>query len=144
MKRRVVSGVLCGLLTIAMGSGCGKSAMRVTPGGPCTGIPSKVLAKDGVRYLYIEVPDNKVVVVKLDAVPQAASATGSATPASGAAGSASNSGSGTGNGGTGGSLTVEGPCPCQEQSCIPMCGVLQGLAAPGANLCPAPPPPAAH
>jgi hypothetical protein len=137
MKRRVVSGVLCGLLAMTMVSGCGKPAMKLTPGGTCTGTPAKVLDKDGVRYLYIEVPDNKVVVVNLDALPQAAPAMGSATPASGAAGSAS-------PGGTGGSLTVEGPCPCQEQSCIPMCGVLPGLAGPGANLCPAPPPPAAH
>src|SRR5262245_50222244 len=112
MKRRVVSGVLCGLLTIAMASGCGKSAMKLAPGGSCTGIPAKVLDQNGVRYLYIEVPDNKVVVVKLDALPQAASSTGSAAPASGAAGSASQGGGATGAGSTGGSLTVEGPCPC--------------------------------
>jgi hypothetical protein len=133
MKRRIVSGVLWGLL--AMASGCGKSTLKLTPGQACTGLTSTVADKDGVRYLFIQVPDNKVVVLKLDELPQGASSTGSAAPTNSAAGSASRSGSG------GGSF-VE--CPCQEQSCIPMCGVIHSLVGPGANLCPAPPPPAAH
>lgn len=130
MKRRIVSGVLCGLLSMA--TGCGQPALKPNQLQSCVTVDSRVLNKDGTHYLHVRLPDKMVVIVNLDALPKDPPTTGSATAASSPTASALASGGGSGD--------VEGPCPCQEPICISMCGVIQGMVGPGANLCPAPPP----
>jgi len=125
--RRIVSGVFCGLLFIAIS--CGTPMMKPSGRESCAPLRSTVLIKDGVPYLRIGLPDDKVVVVKLDGLPQGSATTGSATPMRSTTGSATPSSGGSS------SLFVEGPCPCQEDPCRPMCSSIDNLVGSGANLC---------
>jgi hypothetical protein len=122
MSKRIVCGVLCGLLSMAIGCGVKKP----TPPDSCSPVAYKVLVKDGVRYLNVSLPDGNVVIINLDTLPplppSPPSAAGSATATASAGGSAE-----TGN-------FAHVVCPCDVEGCIPMCHNLARLS-PGANLC---------
>src|SRR6185436_2904167 len=128
MSKRIVSGVLCGLLLMAIG--CGEPK-RPTPPDTCSPVPYKVLVKDGVRYLQVSLPDGNLVIINIDALPAAQKKP--AEPAPPAAGSATPTSAAEGSGGP--SHFQDELCPCEEPGCIPLCYRLRQLQSPGANLC---------
>jgi hypothetical protein len=65
MSKRIVCGVLCGLLAVAIGCGVKKP----TPPDSCSSVPYQVLVKDGVRYLHVPLPDGNIVIINIDTLP---------------------------------------------------------------------------
>ena len=121
MSKRIVSGVLCGLLFMAIGMaiGCSEPKKPIQPDS-CSQVPYKVLIKDGVRYLHVSQPDGNVVIINLDTLPP---------PAKPDAGDVAPAGSGSASASANFVL-----CPCEEDVCRPLCYQLRRLQD-GANLC---------
>jgi hypothetical protein len=128
MSKRIVCGVLCGLLAMAIGCGVKKP----TPPDSCSSVPYRVLVKDGVRYLHVPLPDGNIVIINIDTLPPPPPAPPPPPPGA-AADSAAGAGSAAGSAGTGN--FVEPLCPCEDPGCIPMCNRLLRLTGQGANLC---------
>jgi hypothetical protein len=136
MSKRLVSGVFCGLLSMAIG--CGEK--KPPPLKSCSPVSHKVLVKDGVRFLHVTLPDTNVVIINLDTLPAAPKPR--AAPSDGAGGSAGAPPPAAGSGSD--SVFLHHVCPCEEDPCRPLCHQLRQLAGPGASICPAPAEAAPH